>query len=119
MRLLRRNTTVFEYLPHIGDSDLDEEDRHTGEFHPIFGDPVQYRGNISVPSGKAEQVFYGEEIRYTHVLVLDKPEADIREEGRIRCKGHEYDIEAVRPSLNVLSIALRRRSEAVREVYVS
>lgn len=116
MRLLRRNTTVFEYLPCTGEAtDLDENDRHTGEFHPVYGDPVEYRGNISAPSGRTQQAFYGEDIRYTHILVMDDPEAEIEENGQIRWKGAVYDIQAVRPSLNVLSIALRKRTQNPEE----
>lgn len=112
MRLLRRNTTVFEYIPATGEeSDLDENERHTGEFHPVYGDPVEYRGNISAPSGKTQQAFYGEDIRYTHILVMDRVDVEISEEGLIRWKGALYDIQAIRPSLNVMSIALRKRTQ--------
>ena len=53
MKLLRRNTTEFEYLPESDEtSDLDEQGRHTGEYYPVPGTPVSYRGNISTPSGK-------------------------------------------------------------------
>lgn len=111
MRLLYRNTTKFEYLPYTGEeSDLDENEMHTGEFHPVYGDPVEYRGNISSPNGNTSQTFYGTDIRYTHVLVMDTPEAEISEMGLIRWKGELYDIRAVRPSINALSIALRKQT---------
>lgn len=109
MRLLRRNTTEFEYLPHTGvESDLNEDGEHTGEFHPVYGEAVTYRGNISAPNGQTRQQFYGEEVRYTHTLVMDKPDTPITELGRVRWRGDLYTIQAVRPSLNVLNIALRR-----------
>ena len=112
MRLLRRNTTEFEYLPYTGlSSDLNEDEEHTGEFHPVYDDPVTYRGNISSPSGYVNQTFYGMDVRYTHVLVMDKPNADIRETGLIRWKGDLYDIRAVRPSINGLSVALRKQTK--------
>lgn len=116
MKLLRRNTTEFEYWPFSGsESDLNENDEHTGEFHPTYGTPVTYRGNISVPSGRADQTFYGKDVRYTHVLVMDNPKADIAETGLVRWKGAMYDITAVRPSLNVLSVALREQTTTVPE----
>ena len=112
MRNLKRNEKPFEYLPWTGaESDLNSNGEHTGEFYPVYGDPVPYRGNISMPSGQAIQTFYGLDARYTHVLVLHEPDADIREQGQIRYNGRLYDITAVRPSLNVLSVALRQKTE--------
>ena len=113
MRLLRRNTTEFEYFPPAGPaSDVNELGEHTGDYSEAeFGEPVTYRGNISMPSGSATFTFVGIDRPYTHVLVMDKPDADIREGGRIRWKGVLYDVVAVRPSINAVSCALRRRIE--------
>ena len=112
MRLLHRNTAEFEYLPYTGqETDQDEYGNHTGEFHPEYGAPETYRGNISTPSGYASQSFYGEDIRYTHVLVMDKPDAPITESGIVRWKGELYDVRAVRPSINSLSVALRKQTK--------
>lgn len=112
MKLLKRNCTEFEYYAYTGlDSDVNEDGLHTGIWKPIYGDPVTYKGNISSPSGAAVQAFDGLEIRYTHVLVMDNPNIDIRETGYIVWKGRKYDINAVRPSLNVLSVALQQRTE--------
>ena len=111
MRLLKRNTTEFEYLPMTDEqSDLDEDGYHTGIFKPIYGDPIEKKGNISTPSGQANQTFYGMDLRYTHVLVMDHVDEDITETGIIRWKGDLYDIRAVRPSLNSLSVALRKQT---------
>ena len=113
MRLLIRNRTEFAYYGYTGlDSDIDEETGlHTGVPKPVYKDPVTYNGNISAPSGAAVQAFDGLEIRYTHILLMDDPNADISETGYIVWKGKKYDVTAVRPSLNVLSVALRQRTE--------
>ena len=119
MKCLKRNMTDFEYLPWDGtESDLNKDGEHTGEFHHVYGDPVSYKGNISSPSGKMNQTFYGEDIRYTHTLVIDNPNADINEYGKIRWKGCLYDIQAVRPSLNVLSVALRKQTAVNDDPYI-
>lgn len=118
MRLLRRNTTEFEYLPSTGtETDLNKDGEHTGDFRPCYGDPIVYRGNISSPSGHTTQQFYGEDVRYTHTLVMDKPDVEIDEYGMICWKGHLYEITAVRPSLNAVSIALRRVTDTREEPY--
>ena len=113
MKLLIRNRTEFEYYGYTGvDSDVDEETgMHTGVWRPVYDEPVTYKGNISAPSGSAVQAFDGLEVRYTHVLLMDNPNADISEAGYIVWKGKTYDVTAVRPSLNVLSVALRMRTE--------
>lgn len=119
MRLLKRNTKEFEYLPYGGvESDVNEHGEHTGERAQEYGDPVKYRGNISSPSGRVNQTFYGEDIRYTHTLVMDNPKVDINEHGQIRYNGELYDIQAVVPSLNSLSIALRKRTTVHDDPYV-
>lgn len=107
MRLLIRNRTEFEYYAYSGlESDEDENGLHTGVWHPVYDDPVTYKGNISAPSGAASQAFDGLEVRYTHILLMDDPNADISETGKIQWKGRMYQITAVRPSMNVLSVAL-------------
>ena len=112
MRLVKRNCTEFQYYAYTGlDTDLDTNGLHTGVWRPKYEDPVTYVGNVSSPSGSVTHAFDGLEIRYTHTLVMDNPNADIREHGYIVWKGNTYDISAVIPSLNVLSIALRQRTK--------
>lgn len=116
MKLLRRNTTPFEYLPFTGvETDVNEDGEYTGEFHPEYGDPVPYRGNISTPSGQTEHQFYGEDVRYTHTLVMDKPNVPIDEHGVIRWNGDLYDVNAVRRSINFFSAALRQQTKSVED----
>jgi len=110
MKCLRRNMTEFEYYGYTGlDSDLNDDGLHTGIWKPVYNDPVTYMGNISSPSGSVIQAFDGIEIRYSHTLVMDDPKLDIKETGYIVWKGNEYDIRAVRPSLNSLLVALEQR----------
>lgn len=119
MKQLRRNTEPFEYLPWSGgESDLNTYGQHTGNYYPLYSTPVSYRGSFSIPSGNANQTLFGLDIRYTHVLVMDDPKADIAETGLVRREnGKTYEIRAVRPSLNALSIALRERTANHGEPY--
>ena len=112
VRLLKRNRTEFKYYAYTGlDTDEDENGLHTGVWQPVYSAPVTYSGNISSPSGSAVQAFDGLEIRYSHVLVMDDPNVDIRETGYVEWRNHKYDVTAVRPSMNVLSVALLQRTE--------
>ena len=118
MKLLARNTTLFEYLPYNGVmSDLNEYGEHTGEYHPSYGDPETYRGTISMPSGQVSHMLYGQDIRYTHTLLMDK-DVGIDEQGIIRWKGRLYEITAVLPSLNNVVIALKRMTADEGKAYI-
>lgn len=110
MRLLRRNTTTFQYRAHMSEMEVMSVGRHSGTFIPRYADPVEYRGNISPPSGYAQDQLFGLNTQYTHVLLMDNPNADIREDGLIDWKGATYEIRAIRPSINVLAIALKKRT---------
>ena len=112
MKMLKRNLTEFEYLAYLGETDVDPETgMHTGEPTAQYGEPEWYEGNISVPSLMTNPTYFGTDIRYTHVLLMDDPEAEIKEYGLIRWEGDMYEIRAVRPSYNVLSIALRKQTK--------
>lgn len=111
MRLQRRNTVKFGYRAQTGEKETMRDGMHTGEMKPVYGEPVEYRGNISPPSGYAAAQFYGMDANYTHVLLLDDPDAPIEESGLIEWKGDTYEIKAVRPSLNVLAVALKKQTK--------
>lgn len=112
MQLLKRNLKEMEYIPYEGESDLDPDTgRHTGEPVAQYGEPITFMGNISTPSQYVNATFYGDDIRYTHTLMLDPNNSfTVEEYGLIRYKNDTYEIRAVRPSLNYLSVALRKRT---------
>lgn len=85
-----------------------DQTKHTGRYEVQYGDPVIFRGMINSPSGYVQPQLFGINKDYTHVLILDDPDADIKEEGRIRWKDALYEIKAVSPSINVLSVALKK-----------
>ena len=111
MRLLRRNTSEFTYRPYTGEAETMVNDTiHTGEYAASYGNPVTYRGNISTPSGYATDNLFGKDTRYTHVLLMDNPNATIDEYGLVEWRGDTYEVNAVRKSLNVLAAALRKKT---------
>jgi len=109
MRLLKRNLTEFTYTALEGKTEILKDGKRTGRFELSYSEPVPYEGNISTPSGLAQQQLFGIDTRYSHVLLMEDPETDIRIDGLIQWKGKTYEIRAIRPSLNVLSIALMER----------
>lgn len=109
MKTLKRNESIFTYTPYNGKEEILKDGKHSGKMKVAHGIPVEYRGNISVPSGNDQQQLFGIELRYTHVLLMDNPNADIQEDGQIQWNGNTYDVKAVRPSINVLAVALKKR----------
>lgn len=109
MKLLRRNTVPFVYRPYAGEA-YDVTAADPGDYRPSYGDPVSYRGNISPPDGLVTDNLFGLGVNYSHVLVMDDPNADIDEYGIVEWNDESYDVIAVRRSLNVLSVALRQRT---------
>lgn len=111
MKLLRRNTTEFQYRPLSSQIEVVKDGMHAGNYQPVYSYAVTYRGHISEPSGMANAAHFGLDTQYSHLLLMDDPNADIREGGIVEWKGGMYDVVAVRPSLNVLSVALRKRKK--------
>lgn len=112
MILLKRNLKEVEYLPYEGESDIDPKTgMHTGEPVPSYGEPIPFLGNISSPSQYVNPTFYGEDIRYTHTLAMEPTdEFEVNEYGMIRYNKDLYEIRAVRPSLNYVTLALRKQT---------
>lgn len=108
---MNRSLTRFRYYPRTGETEKMNEEMHTGNYEPVYGFAHEYYGNISSPAGSVSANPYGLDMSYTHVLVMDDPTADIREDGVIEWNGHWYEVKAVSPSLNYLSVALKRRTE--------
>ena len=111
MRILRRNSTVFRYMAQTGTQEVLKDGKHTGQYEITYSAPVEYRGNVSLPNGTATDNLCGLNTPYTYVLLMDNPKANIRETGLIEWQGDLYEITAVRPSLNVLSVALKKRTD--------
>ena len=107
MRLLRRNTTLFDYYAYNGKTEALDNGRHTGRYEVTYKSPVTYRGTVDLPSGYVSRELFGIDTDYTHVLVMDRPDADITESGRILWDGKQFEIKAVRKSLNALSVAMK------------
>ena len=95
----------------IFDEEILKDGMHTGQYAAVYAHPIPYRGTISVPYGYVTAQLFGTKKNYTHVLLMEDPEAPITEHGLVIFKGAEYEVRAVRPSLNVLAVGLQKRTE--------
>jgi len=111
LKLLKRNTTVFQYRAYAGETETLRNNLHGGNIKPTYAAPVEYRGTISAPSGFVSTQLFGIDTDYTHVLLMDDVNTPIDEAGLIDWNGSTYMIRAVRPSLNVLAIALKKKTD--------
>ena len=108
MKTLKRNETTFTYKAFKEKTEKLLNGKHTGKMSVSYEEPVEYTGNISAPSGQTNTDLFGIDVKYTHVLIMDDPTVDIKEDGLILWKGDAYEVKAVRPSLNVLAVALKQ-----------
>lgn len=110
--LQRINLTEFQYRAFVKKTErMTDTWRHTGTYDTEYADPVTYDGNISIPYGTATARMFGLDTQYTHVLTMADPDTDIKEYGLIDWKGDVYEITAVRPSINYLTVALKKRTK--------
>ena len=115
MRLLKRNCTTATYYPYSGFiTGTNAYGQHTGENKVVYGDAVKLRRvNLSTASGYASQNLFGKDTPYTYVLLVDDLDAGIEEHGLIVCEEQVFEITAVRKSLNVVSVALKKSKLSV------
>lgn len=107
MKTLKRNEKTFLYKAFKSKTEILKDGKRTGNFNYQYEQPVEYSGNISSPSGQVSQELFGIDKKYTRILVMDNPNLDIKEDGLIVCEVTTYTVVAVRPSLNVLRVALK------------
>ena len=105
------------------DDDGNEYQLDTGETKLIYGEPIEFYGNISMSSGEAEAVEYGLNLAdYQAVLVMDKntlhitessliwfenePKKDI--DGNVDEYSADYKIVKINHSINVDKFVLKK-----------
>jgi hypothetical protein len=105
------------------DDDGNEYQLDTGETKLVYGEPVEFRGNISMSGGEAEAVEYGLNLAdYSAILVMDKNTLPITEtsliwqntepkkdaDGNTDEYSADYRIVKISPSLNIDKFILQK-----------
>jgi hypothetical protein len=105
------------------DEDGNEYELDTGETKLVYGEPVEFMGNISMSGGEAEAVEYGLNLAdYSAILVMDKNTLPITETSLIWYENEpkkdidgntdefsaDYRIVKISPSLNVDKYVLQK-----------
>lgn len=127
MRLLKRNKVPFYCAYYEGRKELvDEYGNETGEYKLKYSTPVLYKGNISAAEGEAQIREFGSDISYDRVIKLDKNEKNnkideysvlwidhkpvLNADGSLSDTSPSYDyvVSTLAPSLNILSIAIKK-----------
>ena len=105
------------------DDDGNEYQLDTGETKLVYGEPVEFNGNISMSGGGAEAVEYGLNLAdYSAILVMDKNTLPITEtsliwkntepkkdaDGNTDEYSADYRIVKISPSLNIDKFILQK-----------
>ncbi len=80
MRDLARNLRPFWYCEQIGIAERYDEYGNTGEYRPLYGDPIRAVANISPAGGYAQTEIFGNLENYDKVIVTADINCPINED---------------------------------------
>lgn len=84
MRTLKRNKRKFYYAQYETKVPSINEDGHrTGEYEPLYSNPMETSANISAAKGELITRLFGESENYDKVIVLDNTTPTIDEYTRL------------------------------------
>lgn len=110
MKGLKRNMQKFFYAEPTGDRKpiLDANGNMTGEYASMYSEAKEWEGNISPATGAVEAAAFGSDVTYDRVIVLAGNYPPIDEFYKVWFDGEPYIVKKVAPSLNSVSIAIRK-----------
>lgn len=68
MRDLRRNQVPFWYSLYIEKEPVLVDGFETGQYQPIYSDPVEAKARISSATGESEAEMFGADVQYDRVI---------------------------------------------------
>ena len=80
MRCMNLNKSTFWYALYLGREQVkDEYGNLSGEYKLTYGNPQEFKANISAARGESQTSQFGENVSYDKTIVLDKGAVDIDE----------------------------------------
>lgn len=130
MVCMNRNKSAFFYALYVGkEQGVDDYGNPTGGVDVSYGDPQEFKANISAAKGETQTRQFGESENYDKVIVMgsdappideysilwvdtvpqldDKGALTLNEEGEA-ITPHDYIVKKVARSLNSVSIAISK-----------
>ena len=120
MRLRQRTIKTVYYRLYIGNDELiDEYGNKTGEFVPLYTDPVAIKVSVSPPSGMDVVELFGAIEHYDKIIQTCDMSCPIDENSVLyidaepkktgtEWSAHDYIIKRVAPSVNTIHIAVSK-----------
>lgn len=130
MRCLNKNKVKFWYALYKNRVPTkDDQGRLNGGYTNVYYPPVAYKANISPPQGDVAVQYFGKDVSYSGVIVIDKitfpvnedsilwvdiiPTLDKNGELKLNENGypvtpHNYEVKKVAKSLNSVLIAIQK-----------
>ncbi len=115
MRSLERNKQTVYYALFLKNKDVtDQYGNKTGEYEPVYTDPIELKINVSPAKGSVYHRQFGDSVEYDKVLATTNTNLPITESSvfwidSLKTKGpHDYTVTRVGRSLNSVSYAVKR-----------
>lgn len=117
MRVMERNKRTMWLSKPTRKQLLDDNGYRTGEYINTWSEPVEYRVNVSAPSGDASSSPFGTNETYDLTLIDDNNKLDIaegdrmwfsKEQPNVKDVNNCYEVKRVSPSLLFCSFGLTK-----------
>ena len=123
MKCMEKNKRLFYFAKFVkSEMTVDEYGNETGEYKTTLSKPMECHANVSPASGSVDTQFFGNNVDYDRVIVIESPFPDIDEntvlwvdrmpilsaDGSNTGTPHDYIVKRRAESLNSLSLAISK-----------
>ena len=114
MRSLARNKQKLHYALLVSRTEIiDADGNKTGEFENTYGNPIEFKANISPARGNADIDIFGANVNYSKTIVTTDMRCPIDENSLLwidtdpLTQPYNYVVTQVAKSLNVITYAIK------------